>query len=290
VILSEVIYGGTVRFVRQILSRFGVSASFIDTTDIAALSASFKPNTKLVLIETPANPTLVLADIAAIAKICHEHHCPLAVDNTFLTAALQRPLDLGADIVVYSTTKYIEGHNSTIGGAVISNDAELIKTLRFQAKTLGCQQTPFEAWLTLKGVKTLPLRIKQHSDNALTVAQFLEAHPKIEKVYYPFLPSFPQYALAKAQQKSGGGIISFEVKGGTAAGIKLLNNVQLCALAENLGAVETLITHPVSMTHGDVPVADRQKVGITDGLVRLSVGLESPEDIIADLAAALEQC
>ena len=290
IILSEVIYGGTVRLVRQVLSRFGIDYSFVDTTNLDVVRNSFRPNTKLVLIETPANPTLVLADIQGIAEICKTKKCPLAVDNTFLTAALQKPLDLGADIVVYSTTKYIEGHNSTIGGAIVSNDAQLIKDLRFHTKTLGCPQSPFEAWLTLKGVKTLSLRIRQHSENALKVAHFLETHPKIDKVFYPFLPNFPQYELAQKQQKTGGGIISFELKGGTPAGIKLLNSVKLCALAENLGAVETLITHPVSMTHGDVPVADRLKAGITDGLVRLSVGLEAPEDIIADLKVALEKC
>ena len=211
IILSEVIYGGTVRLVQQVLSRFGIEASFVDTTNLETIRNHFRANTKLVLIETPANPTLVLADIKAIAALCKEKNCPLAVDNTFLTAALQRPLELGADIVVYSTTKYIEGHNSTIGGAIISNDAQLIQGLRFHAKTLGCPQSPFEAWLTLKGVKTLSLRIKQHSENALKVAEFLEKHPKIARVAYPFLPSFPQYALAKAQQKSGGGIISFEL-------------------------------------------------------------------------------
>lgn len=289
VICSDVVYGGTVRLLQQILNHYGVESSFIDTTNIELLSSNFQSNTRLVLIETPANPTMKVTDIRAVAQVCQDKNVPLAVDNTFLTAAGQKPLELGADIVLYSTTKYIEGHNTTVGGAIISEDQGLIDDLRFHAKTLGCPQAPFEAWLTLRGIKTLPIRLKQHSDNALKVAQFLEQHPLIDHVAYPFLESFPQYDIAKSQQSVGGGMMSFELVGGVQAGMNLMHSVKLCSLAENLGAVETLITHPVSMTHGDVDPVERQKVGITDGLVRLSVGLEHPDDIIRDLEQALDK-
>ena len=240
------------------------------------------------MIETPGNPTLKLTDIQAAAEIAHAAGALLAVDNTFLTAALQRPLDLGADIALYSTTKYIEGHNATVGGALLTRDAALLERIRFVRNAIGFAQSPFEAWLTLRGVKTLPLRLAQHSANALRVAHFLERHPQVSRVAYPGLSSFPQHALARRQQADFGGIIAFEVAGGTAAGIRLLDSVRLCSLAENLGAVETLITHPASMTHADVPREDRERVGISDGLVRLSVGLEDPAQVIADLTQALE--
>jgi len=200
---------------------------------------------------------------------------------------LQRPLELGADITLLSTTKYIEGHNSTVGGSIATRDEALLERLRLVRKTLGCIQSPQESWLTLRGLKTLPLRLQQHSTNAQRVAEWLERHPKVAHVYYPGLTSFPQFALAEKQQALPGGMLAFELKGGADAGIQLMNSVRLCLLAENLGATETLITHPVSMTHGDVPADIRERTGITDGLVRLSVGLENPADIIADLDAAL---
>jgi cystathionine beta-lyase/cystathionine gamma-synthase len=287
VVVSDVVYGGTVRLFQQILTNFGVEASFVDTADPSAVASAIRPNSKLVFIETPANPTLKLTDIAAIAKVAQESGIRLAVDNTFLTPVLQRPLDLGADISLLSTTKYIEGHNSTVGGSIATRDEALVERLRLVRKTLGCIQSPQESWLTLRGLKTLPLRLQQHSANAQRVAEWLERHPKVACVHFPGLASFPQIALAQAQQALAGGMLAFELKGGAAAGIQLMNTVRLCLLAENLGAVETLITHPVSMTHGDVPREIRERTGIHDGLVRLSVGLENAADIIADLESAL---
>jgi cystathionine beta-lyase/cystathionine gamma-synthase len=287
VVVSDVVYGGTVRLFQQILGNFRVEASFVDTSDPSAVARAIRPNTKLVFIETPANPTLKLTDIAAIANVAHAAGVKLAVDNTFLTPVLQRPLDLGADITLLSTTKYIEGHNSTVGGSIATRDNALLERLRLVRKTLGCIQSPQESWLTLRGLKTLPLRLQQHSANAQRVAEWLERHPKVSRVYFPGVASFPQFALAQQQQSLPGGMLAFELKGGADAGIQLMNTVRLCLLAENLGAAETLITHPVSMTHGDVPREIRERTGITDGLVRLSVGLENAADIIADLEGAL---
>ena len=287
VVVSDVVYGGTVRLFQQVLANFQVEASFVDTSDPAAVASAIKPNTRLVFIETPANPTLKLTDIAAVAKIAHAAGIKLAVDNTFLTPVLQRPLDLGADITLLSTTKYIEGHNSTVGGSIATRDEVLLERLRLIRKTLGCIQSPQESWLTLRGLKTLPLRLRQHCESAQKIAEWLEQHPKIARVHFPGLSNFPQFSLAEQQQALPGGIIAFELKGGADAGIQLMNTVKLCILAENLGAAETLITHPVSMTHGDVPREIRERTGITDGLVRLSVGLESAADIIADLENAL---
>jgi cystathionine beta-lyase/cystathionine gamma-synthase len=287
VVVSDVVYGGTVRLFQQVLSNFEVEASFVDTSDPRAVEQAIKTNTRLVFIETPANPTLKLTDIAAIARIAHAAGIKLAVDNTFLTPVLQRPLELGADITLLSTTKYIEGHNSTVGGSIATRDEALLERLRLIRKTLGCIQSPQESWLTLRGLKTLPLRLQQHCSSAQKIAEWLEQHPQVARVHFPGLASFPQAALAQEQQALPGGIIAFELKGGADAGIQLMNTVKLCILAENLGAAETLITHPVSMTHGDVPREIRERTGVTDGLVRLSVGLENPADIVADLEGAL---
>jgi cystathionine beta-lyase/cystathionine gamma-synthase len=288
VVASEVCYGGTVRLLREILSGFGVAASFVDTTSPAAVAAALTPRTRLVFVETPANPTLALTDIAAVAAVTRAAGIPLAVDNTLLTPVLQRPLDLGAGVSVYSTTKHIEGHNSTVGGALTSRDEALLERLRFIRKSIGSIQSPFESWLTLRGIKTLPLRLRQHSVHAQAVAEWLESQPRVTRVLYPGLPSFPQHELAVRQQRGHGGVLAFEVQGGLRAGTALMNAVRLCALAESLGAVETLVTHPVSMTHGDVPREQRERAGVTDGLVRLSVGLEDPADVIADLEQALD--
>jgi cystathionine beta-lyase/cystathionine gamma-synthase len=288
VVVSEVCYGGTVRLVREVLSGFGVSASFVDTTTAAAVAAALTPRTRLVFVETPANPTLALADIAAVAAVTRRAGIPLAVDNTFLTPVLQRPLDLGALVSVYSTTKHIEGHNSTVGGALTTRDEALALRLRFVRKSVGSIQSPFESWLTLRGIKTLPLRLREHSAHAQAVAEWLLTQPCVTRVLYPGLPSFPQHELAVRQQRGHGGILAFELQGGLRAGTALMNAVRLCALAESLGAVETLITHPASMTHGDVPREQRERAGVTDGLVRLSVGLEEPADIIADLEQAID--
>jgi len=287
VVVSQTCYGGTVRLLREIFSSFGVEADFVDTTNEAEFRTAVEKPTRLVFIETPANPTLCLTDIELAADIAHAAGALFVVDNTLLSPALQRPLELGADVVLHSTTKFIEGHNATLGGALITNDAELDARFDLLRKSTGTIQAPFDAWLTLQGVKTLPLRVREHSENALAVAKFLASHPLIETVHYPWLDSFPQFELAKRQQSAGGGLIAFEVRGGFEAAKDVMNSVRLCSLAENLGSAETLITHPASMTHGDVPKEQRVAAGITDGLVRLSVGLENPLDIIADLDAAL---
>jgi cystathionine beta-lyase/cystathionine gamma-synthase len=289
VVVSQAVYGGTVRLFQQILANFGVEAEFVDTSNEQALTEALQNPTRLLFIETPANPTLNVTDIALAARLAHEAGARLIVDNTLLTPALQRPFEFGADVVLHSTTKFIEGHNATVGGALITRDADLHERFLFARNAIGAIQSPFPAWLTLQGTKTLPLRMGRHSENALEIARFLKAHERVTKVIYPGLPSFPQFDLVQRQQKSGGAMIAFEVAGGVEAGIRLMNSVRLCSLAENLGAAETLITHPVSMTHGDVPPEQRAAAGITDGLTRLSVGLENPDDLIADLDQALKK-
>ena len=289
IVVGDVIYGGTTRLLQQILAPLGVTASWVDTSDAKNVAAAIGPNTKLVLIETPGNPTLKLTDVSAIATVTRKAGVPLAVDNTFLTPVLLLPLDQGADISVYSTTKYIEGHNATVGGSLVSRDEELLKKFTFIRKSLGLIQNPLEAWLTLRGLKTLPLRMERHCKSAQIIAEWLEGHECIEKVLYPGLASFPQAALAKKNHDQGlhGGVISFFVKGGTEAALKFAKNVKLCSVAESLGAAETMLTHSATMTHADVPRAQREAAGITDGLIRLSVGLEHPQDIIADIEEAL---
>jgi len=288
IVLSDVVYGGTVRLFQQVLARFGVEAEFVDTADPARLEAALRRPTRLLFLETPANPTLKLTDIALAAELAHAAGALVVVDNTLLTPALQLPLALGADLVLHSTTKFIEGHNATVGGALITRDADLHERLAFLRNAIGAIQSPFNAWLTLQGVKTLPLRMERHSENALRVARFLESHPRLTRLLYPGLESFPQHELARRQQRSGGALLAFEVEGGEEAGVRVMNRVRLCALAENLGAAETLITHPASMTHAAVPPEQRLVTGITGGLVRLSVGLENPDDVIDDLRRALE--
>ncbi len=287
-IVSDVIYGGTYRFATQVLSRFGVEFTFADTSNSDEVRTSVRDNTRLIMTETPANPTLKLTDIEAVSATAKKRGIVHAVDNTFLTPYYQRPLELGADLSVHSTTKYMDGHNATVGGAVVARSAELDEKLRFVLKTNGIVMSPHVAWLTLQGCKTMAMRIEQQSANAMAIAKFLEPHPKVEKVCYPGLESFPQFDLAKRQSSGFGAMVWFEVKGGTAAGKKLMDTVKLWSLAENLGSVESLVTHPVTMTHADVDVAERKRVGITDGLVRLSVGLEDSEDLIEALRVALD--
>jgi cystathionine beta-lyase/cystathionine gamma-synthase len=287
VVVSDVCYGGTVRLLKEIFASFGVEADFVDTSDTSAVAASLRTEAKLIFIETPANPTLKLTDIDLAADAAHAAGALVVVDNTLLSPALQHPLELGADISLHSTTKFIEGHNATIGGALVTRSRKLNERFDLIRKSTGTIQAPFDAWLTLQGVKTLPLRIRRHTENALAVAHFLEEHPRVAKIHYPGLESFAQRELAARQQSGGGALIAFELRGGADAGISLMNNVRLCSLAENLGAAETLITHPATMTHAAVPKEHREAAGITDGLVRLSVGLEDPADIIADIDAAL---
>lgn len=287
VVVSAVVYGGTVRLFGEVLARFGVEAEFVDTGDGAALASALERPARLVFVETPANPTLRLTDIAAAARHTHRAGALLVVDNTLLTPALQRPFELGADLVLHSTTKYIEGHNATVGGALLARDPALDEPLRYHRNALGTIQSPFAAWLTLQGVKSLPLRMERQAATARRVAEFLDREPEVRRVHYPGLASFPQRELAERQQTSGGALLSFELTGGETAARRFLSSLRLCSLAENLGAVETLVTHPATMTHAAVPAARREELGIGGDLVRLSLGLEAADDLIADLARGL---
>jgi cystathionine beta-lyase/cystathionine gamma-synthase len=288
-VISDVAYGGTYRLATKVFSRFGVEFTFSDTSNADEVKAAMRPTTRLILTETPANPTLKYTDLAAISEIARSRKVVHAVDNTFLTPYYQRPFELGADIVIHSTTKYFDGHNATVGGAAVSRTKQHDETLRFIQNSTGTILSPQVAWLTLQGIKTLSVRMEKQSANAAAIAHFLEKHPKVTRVMYPGLESFPQHDLARRQATGFGAMLWFEVQGGVQAGKRLMDSVQLCTLAENLGSVETLITHPVTMTHADVEEAERQRVGITDGLVRLSVGMEDVDDLIEDLRTALEK-
>jgi cystathionine beta-lyase/cystathionine gamma-synthase len=287
VVLSAVVYGGTWRLFTDLLAGLGVVTDAVDTGDDEALARALSTPARLLFVETPANPTLRLTDLALATRLGRVAGAVVAVDNTLLTPVLQRPLELGADVVLHSTTKFIDGHNATVGGALIVDDAALAERLAWTRNAIGAIQSPWNAWLTLQGVKTLPLRMERHCANALTVARFLAGHPAVTRICYPGLDDFPQAALARRQQRSGGALIAFEVSGGAPAGARLMAALRVCSLAENLGAAETLVTHPATMTHAAVPAERRAAAGITDGLVRLSVGLEDPQDLVADLAQAL---
>lgn len=289
IVCSDVVFGGTVRLVDTVFNKFGISISYIDAANPENIAQAIQENTKIIFLETPANPTLKLNDIAAISKIAHAKNIPVVVDNTFLTGILQRPLELGADIILYSTTKYIDGHNATVGGALLSNNKKYLEDFDYNRKNVGNIQAPMDAWLTMQGIKTLDLRVKQHSRNAQAVAEFLEQHPQVSKVYYPGLASFAQKKLAATQHRGGfhGGMLAFEVVGGYEHALHVMNSVVLCTLAESLGATETIITHPASMTHVMMAAEQRLAIGVSDGLIRFSVGLEDPEDIIRDLEQAL---
>jgi cystathionine beta-lyase/cystathionine gamma-synthase len=287
IITSDDVYGGVTRLFDQILSRFDLSFTYVDTSRPESIVEALRPSTKLLWVETPTNPLLKVTDLEVVGKIAKEHNLWLGVDSTFATPYLLRPLDWGADFVVHSTTKYLSGHNQIIGGMVVTNDEKLFEQLKFVQKSIGAVSSPFDCWLTLLGLKTLPLRMEKHSTNGQAVAEFLESHPKVSKTIYPGLPGHPQHEIAKRQMKAFSGMISFELEGGLEAGVKLMNSVKLCSLAESLGAVETMITHPASMTHASVPKETREARGLTDGLVRLSVGIEDIEDIIADLEQGL---
>jgi len=288
-IVSDVAYGGTYRLSTKILSRFGIDYTFADTSNPDDVANSVRDNTALILTETPANPTMKCSDIAAISEIANKAGAVHAVDNTFLTPYYQRPFELGADVSIHSTTKYMDGHNATVGGAVISNSDEHAQAVRFIQNSTGTIMSPQVAWLTLQGCKTLSVRMDAQSASAMAIAEFLEAHPKVEQVAYPGLESFSQHELSSRQASGYGAMLWFEVKGGLAAGKKLMDNIELWSLAENLGSVESLITHPVTMTHADVEPEERARVGIIDGLVRASVGLEDTEDLIKALSDALDQ-
>lgn len=287
VVASDDLYGGTYRLFQKVLTNFGLEFTFVDMTNKEAIENAIKPNTKMMWIETPTNPLLKLCDIAMIAEITKSKGLLLAVDNTFMSPYFQKPLDLGADLVVHSTTKYIGGHSDVVGGAVITSNDELLAKLRFNQNSMGAIPGPFDCWLTLRGLKTLALRMREHNKNAIAIANFLLNHPKIEKVNYPGLESHPQHELAKKQMSGFGGMISFEVKGGLEAGKIMVTNTKLFSLAESLGGVESLIGHPATMTHAAIPREERIKNGLNDGLIRISVGIEDEKDLIEDLENAL---
>jgi cystathionine beta-lyase/cystathionine gamma-synthase len=287
VISSDDVYGGVSRLFDQVLVRYGLEFTYVDTSDPENIVEAIRPNTKLIWAETPTNPLLKVTDLVAVAEIAKTHNLLFGVDTTFATPYLLRPLQWGIDFVLHSTTKYLSGHNQIIGGIVVTNRDDLYEQLRFMQKTTGAPSSPFDCWLTLLGIKTLPLRMDKHSANAMTIAEYLEQHSKVSRVNYPGLESHPQHHIAKAQMSAYSGMISFELKGGLPAGTTLMNSLHLCSLAESLGAVETMITHPASMTHASVPREARLARGLTDGLVRLSVGIEDVEDILADLEQAL---
>ncbi len=287
-VLSDVVYGGTHRVSTKVLNRWGLECSFVDTSDPANVEAAIRDNTKLIFTESPANPTLKLTDIAAISEIAQAKGIPHVVDNTFLTPYYQRPLELGADISLHSTTKFMEGHNISVGGSITARDPDHLERIMFVRNCLGSNMTPMVAFYTLQGIKTMSTRLEAQSANALKVAQFLETHPNVDRVCYPGLESFPQKELADRQASGHGSMLWFEVHGGVESGKQLMNTLKLWSLAENLGSVESLVTHSVTMTHADMPREERLAAGITDGLVRLSTGLESADDLIADLKQALD--
>lgn len=289
VVCTDDVYGGVSRLFNKVLTKANLSFTYVDTTNPDLVSEAVRSDTKMLWIETPTNPLLKVTDLDSMDKIAKEHNLLYCVDSTFATPVFLRPLEHGADLVMHSTTKYLSGHNQLIGGTVITNRQDIHDEMRFIQKTIGAVPSPFDCWLTMLGIKTLHLRMRRHSDSAQTVAEFLEAHPKVEQVTYPGLPSHPQHQVAKSQMDGFSGMISFELVGGMSAGRTLMNEVELCALAESLGAVETMITHPATMTHAEVPVEERRARGLTDGLVRISVGIEDVDDIIADLKTALEK-
>jgi cystathionine beta-lyase/cystathionine gamma-synthase len=289
VVIADVVYGGTYRFADQFLTKFGVEVSFVDTSNTEAVAGAINDHTKLVFTETPANPTLKVTDLAAVSAICRETGVLHVTDNTFLTPYFQRPFELGADVIIHSTTKFLDGHNATLGGVVVVDDAEIHEKIAFARISAGLVMSPMVAWLTLQGIKTLSERMDRQSANALAVAEFLQTHDMVEYVNYPGLADHPQHEISSKQATGYGAMVCFEVKGGVETGKRLMDTVELWSLAENLGSVESLITHPVTMTHAAVPRDERIAAGITDGLVRLSVGLEDAEDLIEALDNALNQ-
>ncbi|MGE5178403.1 MAG: trans-sulfuration enzyme family protein [Bacteroidota bacterium] len=286
VVSSNNMYGGTFRYFDHVMAGFGVSFTYVDTSDLDAVRAAFRPETKLLYVETPTNPAMIISDLRALAKVARERGALLCVDNTFMTCYFQRPIELGAHLVVYSTTKYLNGHSDMVGGAVVSNDPEVSKRLQFLQNTVGAVPGPFDCFLVLRGLKTLPVRMDRHDANGRAIAAWLAKHPKLEKVYYPGLPNHPGHALHDSQSSGAGGMIAFDT-GSLERGAAVLRRTRVFALAESLGGVESLISHPATMTHAWVPRAEREKAGLTDGLVRISVGIEDLEDLLADLDHAL---
>ena len=287
VIAGENMYGGSYRLFKRVLEKFGLEFTYVDTANVDAVRAAMQSNTRIVFLETPTNPMMTVTDLAACAEVAHKGNALVVVDNTFCSPYVQRPIELGADIVVHSTTKFLNGHSDSVGGAVITNSDELGEQIGFLQNAVGAILSPFDSWLVLRGIKTLAVRMKQHEANGAAMANYLANHAKVQKVYYPGLPDHPQHELAKRQMNGFGSMISFEL-GSYDNAKKFLDRVRLCSLAESLGGVETLISHPVSMTHGSVPEEMRTRLGITPGLVRISVGIEDVEDLIADLENAFD--
>ncbi|PYP85467.1 MAG: cystathionine gamma-synthase [Blastocatellia bacterium AA13] len=288
VIVSDNTYGGTFRLFDKVLKNFGIEFSYVDTREPQNIEDAARAETRMVFVETPTNPVMSLTDLKAVSEITRRRGIRLVVDNTFMSPYFQRPLELGADIVIHSTTKYLNGHSDSIGGAVILNDEEDIKQMAFIQNAAGAIISPMDSWLVLRGTKTLVVRMKQHDENGRVVAQFLSEHPRVERVYYPGLKSHPQHELACRQMSGFGGMISFET-GSLENAKRVLEGVRVCTLGESLGGVESLISHPATMTHASVPVQERNRLGITDGLVRVSVGIEDVEDIIEDLDQAINE-
>ena len=286
VIVTDNTYGGTFRLFDKVLSKYGLEFSYVDTSQPELIEKAIRPATRMLFVETPTNPVLRLTDLAAVATIAKKHDIRLVVDNTFASPCLQRPIEFGADLVMHSTTKYLNGHSDSIGGIVIAARQEDADWLKFIQNAAGAILSPFDSWLVLRGTKTLAVRMKQHNLNGQLIAEFLESHPKVTKVIYPGLPSHPQHELAKRQMKGFGGMLSFEVASFEDAR-RVCNSVRLMALAESLGGVETLMTHPASMTHASVPPERRAAIGLSDSLVRISAGIEDPQDLIDDLKQAL---
>ncbi len=286
VVAGQNVYGGSFRLFERVLKNFGLTFTYVDTRRLDNVEKAIGDSTRLLFLETPTNPLMEITDLAEASALAHQRNVLVAVDNTFASPYLQRPLELGADFTVHSTTKYLNGHSDGVGGAIMLSDEHLAERVKFLQNAAGAILGPMDSWLVLRGVKTLAVRMRQHSENGLAVAQFLEQHPKVRKVHYPGLSSHPQHALAAKQMKGFGGMLSFE-SGSIENARKILKSVRLCSLAESLGGVETLISHPASMTHASVPAEQRQRLGITDGLVRISVGIEDIEDLIADLDQAL---
>lgn len=287
IVAGDDLYGGTYRLFDKVLTRQGLSFSFVDARDPAAVAAAFRPETKLLWLETPTNPMLTLCDIAALSEVAHEREALVAVDNTFASPYFQTPTDLGADITVHSTTKYMGGHSDVVGGAVMADNEKHHERMKFYQNAAGGTPGPFDCWLVLRGLKTLAVRMRQHEENALAVARFLQDHPRVESVNYPGLPAHPQHELAKRQMRGFSGMVSFTLTDGAEAAYEMMSAVEVFSFAESLGGVESLLTHPASMTHAAMPKEDREARGVTDGLMRLSVGIEGVEDLIEDLDRAI---
>jgi cystathionine beta-lyase/cystathionine gamma-synthase len=288
VVVSDNTYGGTFRLFDKVLTRYQLSFTYVDTGDLDATERAFTETTRMLFVETPSNPIMRITDLRVAADLAHRRRARLVVDNTFASPYVQRPIEFGADIVTHSTTKYLNGHSDSVGGIVVSQRDDDNEWFKFVQNAAGAILSPFDSWLVLRGTKTLPIRMQQHNANGLALAEFLGTHPKVKKVYYPGLPTHPQYELAKKQMRGFGGMLAFDL-GSLEAARRLLTGVRLHALAESLGGVETLISHPATMTHASVPADRRAALGITDGMVRISAGIEDIEDLKEDLSQALDR-